>query len=92
MSGDIEHLYGIVNNKIEAYVHKNPNLHYMGDFPQPQQKYAGPGEKCNTIIAVIFSNDLNHLNLSFKKMCLFIKRKIYHVIFKVFPYLKLVTI
>ena len=54
MSGDIEHLDGIVSNKIEVNVHKNSNLHYMGDFPQPQQKYAGTGEKCNSIIAVIF--------------------------------------
>ena len=26
----------------------------MGDFTQPQQKYAGTGENCNIAIAVIF--------------------------------------
>ena len=26
----------------------------MGDFTQPQQKYAGTGENCNTAIPVIF--------------------------------------
>ena len=26
----------------------------MGDFTQPQQKYAGTGENCNFAIAVIF--------------------------------------
>ena len=27
---------------------------YMGDFNQPQQKYAGTGENCNIAIPVIF--------------------------------------
>ena len=27
---------------------------YMGDFTQPQQKYAGTGENCNIAIPVIF--------------------------------------
>ena len=27
---------------------------YMGDFTQPQQKYAGTVENCNIAIAVIF--------------------------------------
>ena len=26
----------------------------MGEFTQPQQKYAGTGENCNIVIAVIF--------------------------------------
>ena len=30
------------------------NLPYMGDFTQPQQKYAGAGENCNIAITVIF--------------------------------------
>ena len=28
----------------------------MGDFTQPQQKYAGTGENCNIAIVVIFKN------------------------------------
>ena len=32
-----------------------PNKKYhMGDFTQPQQKYAGTGENCNIAIAVTF--------------------------------------
>ena len=26
----------------------------MGDFTQPQQKYAGTGENCNIVIVIIF--------------------------------------
>ena len=29
-------------------------MSYMGDFTQPQQKYAGTGENCNIAIAIIF--------------------------------------
>ena len=35
-------------------VQQELELIYMGDFPQPQQKYAGIGENCNVVITVIF--------------------------------------
>ena len=31
----------------------------MGDFTQPQQKYAGTRENCNIAIAVIFYPEIN---------------------------------
>ena len=31
----------------------------MGDFTQPQQKYAGTGENCNIAIPVIFYQVIN---------------------------------
>ena len=34
---------------------------HMGDFTQPQQKYAGPGEICNIASAVIFYPEIKTL-------------------------------
>ena len=33
----------------------------MGDFTQPQQKYAGTGENCNIASAVIFYSGIKTL-------------------------------
>ena len=34
---------------------------HLGDFTQPQQKYAGTGENCNIAIAVIFYPEIKTL-------------------------------
>ena len=36
---------------------------YMGDFTQPQQKYAGTGENCNIAIPLIFSSNKNFMKI-----------------------------
>ena len=42
---------GLLSNHQVIFEHFT---YYMGDFTQPQQKYAGTGENCNIAIVVIY--------------------------------------
>ena len=49
-------------NTIEIAVSKGSLIVlHMGDFTQPQQKYAGSGENCNIAILAIYYSVINTL-------------------------------
>ena len=49
----LPHISGIPQGYIRRISHIT-QVNHMGDFTQPQQKYAGTGENCIIAIAVIF--------------------------------------